>query len=70
MPVWTNRQVERLCLRYAKASREELLDEFAPHTYYAISAMARKLRVSRKVGKQRDWKAIARAHVPTFRFGG
>jgi hypothetical protein len=59
---WTNKQILRLRECWPTMPREDLLIEFAPHSWYSIKGTARRLGILRR-GKARDWKAICKAHV-------
>jgi hypothetical protein len=59
---WTNKQMVRLRKYYPTMTKQELIIEFAPHSWGSIKMTAQRNRI-RKRSKYKNWKAVCDAHV-------
>jgi hypothetical protein len=59
---WTNKQMVRLRKYYPTMTKQELIIEFAPHSWGSIKTTAQRSDIRRR-GKFKDWNAVCKAHV-------
>lgn len=67
---WTSAQLKKLAVLWPVATKEQLVEQLAPHPYSSIKRRASMLglRKQSRQSKHRDWMAICDAHKPCFVF--